>query len=61
LEVEEMVTGLNCPLACATALLDCVGAAKLNTASKQPVAQKRKAKKARGLKMPNSEERFFFM
>ena len=61
LAVEEMVTGLNWLLACATALLEGVGAAKLSTANKPPVEQKRKAKKMRGLKIPDSEERFFFI
>jgi hypothetical protein len=61
LEVEEMVTGLNWLLACATALLEGAGAAKLSTASKPPVEQKRKAKKTRGLKKADCDWEFFFI
>jgi hypothetical protein len=56
-----MVTGLNWPVLCAAVLLDGVGAARVRTPSEAPIEQRVKARRTRGLKMPDLEDEFFFM
>jgi hypothetical protein len=61
LEVDVMTAGLRALGLCEAVLLDGVRADTPNIANRRPTEQRRKPTKMRGLKRPDSEDRFFFM